>query len=63
MARNEQKTTEKNMLRVRSLDKGGFRRAGMHFTPEGVEVAREDLSDEQFKAISEEPRLAVEAVA
>jgi hypothetical protein len=48
------------MLRIRSLDKAGFRRAGMKFDAGGTEIARADLSDEQYEAIMAEPRLAIE---
>lgn len=36
-----------------------FRRAGLRFTREGVEVDSEDLTEEQRKAITEEPNLSV----
>lgn len=50
-------------LFVRALDKRGFRRAGMQFDAEGVELLVSDLTPEQLEDLCSEPRLAVEPLA
>lgn len=50
------------MLRIRSIPEAGFYRAGMRFTPEGVDVDPKMLTAEQLKAIQAEPMLRVEEV-
>ncbi len=48
-------------IRVRSLP-DTFRRAGIAFTREGIELALDDLSQEQLSAIEDEPLLSVQYV-
>lgn len=56
------KAKQVGALLVRSLDRNGFRRAGMKFTSEPVLIEVDALTPEDYKAITEEPRLAVEHV-
>lgn len=45
---------------VRSKKKPGFRRAGLFFPFEGVNVDTADLNGKQFEQIKAEPRLIIE---
>jgi hypothetical protein len=45
---------------VRSVRPEGFRRCGFRFTAEGVGIARDALTDDQVRSLSEEPNLVVE---
>jgi hypothetical protein len=60
--KNKNKNSVEKML-VRALDKRGFRRAGLQFDAEGVELLVSDLTPEQLEALCSEPRLAVEPLA
>lgn len=57
------KSKSSAILRVRALHQSGFRRAGRHFTQAWSDIARDELTDEQYQALVSEPRLAVEEVA
>jgi hypothetical protein len=45
---------------VRAVPEKGFRRAGLHFTRDGVRIALSALTDEQIKALRAESQLIVE---
>lgn len=46
-------------INVKSKSPNGFRRAGIHFTREGVELDTGKLKAEQLEAITNEPNLVV----
>lgn len=61
MADNKAKKPAKaTALFIRSVSKQGFRRAGFAFTPDGFGIAVDALTEEQIKALRDEPNLIVE---
>lgn len=51
---------KKNIARVRATKDGGFYRAGRHWPKGWTVVAEGELSEDQLRAIVEEPMLAIE---
>lgn len=59
-------TTEsksEEQLLIKSRSQSGFRRAGFQFTPEGIPVEIDSLSEQQLEAINNEPELIVETIS
>ena len=48
-----------NGLRVVARPQGGFRRAGYHFSAEGVTLPLSELTDDQVEQLRGEPQLVV----
>lgn len=46
-------------LDIRTTRPEGFRRAGLAITREGISVRADSLTEEQFKALNEEPMIMV----
>lgn len=46
-------------LRVVARPQGGFRRAGFHFSAEGITLPLSDLTADQVEQLREEPQLVV----
>lgn len=56
MAKAESKDV---VLDIRTSRQGGFRRAGLAITREGISVRADTLTEEQVKALRDEPMIVV----
>lgn len=52
-------TKEVVILELRTARKEGFRRAGLAITREGISVRADTLTEEQIKALHEEPMIMI----
>lgn len=62
-ASKEAESKEINGLFIKSKSNRGFRRCGFRFSPEGVGVELDALTEEQIKILKSDPQLIVEDAA